>query len=106
MNKSALQHQIANTLATHGKINGMTQKELAEHIGGKRRLIGIELKLMSNVSFSGRGVRGSPYIYKYAPVTVFCDDMEPKYKQRPFKFWAAITMAPLLIGLVSGLMWN
>ena len=106
MNKSALQHQITNALASHGKIDGMTQAALGKLLGVNRQRIGSELKLIAGVTEYGRGVAGSPFTYKYVPVSVFCDDMAPKYKTRPWKFWATITMAPLFIGLVSGLMWN
>ena len=106
MNKSALHHQIANTLSAHGGDEGMTQTELSKHTGAGVRCISRALGEMGNIHRSGRGVSGSPFRYEYVPATVFCDDMAPKYKTRPWKFWATITMAPLFIGLVSGLMWN
>ena len=107
MKTSALQHQIANTLSAHGGDEGMTQTELAKHTGAGVRCISRALGEMGNIHRSGRGVSGSPFRYEYVPQTIFCESgLNDKYKKRPFKFWATITMAPLFIGLVSGLMWN
>lgn len=101
MNSLALQHQISNALATHGKISGMTQTELAEHTGAGPRCISRALGEMGTVSRSGRGVSGSPYRYEYVPATVFCDDMAPKYEERPFwTFWFAWPVAFTMFGML------
>ena len=102
MNKSALQHQIANTLSAHGGDEGMTQTELAKHTGAGVRCISRALGEMGNIHRSGRSVSGSPFRYEYVPQTIFCESgLNDKYEPRPFwKFWFAWPVAFTMFGML------
>lgn len=103
MSNSALKHQIANTLSSHGKIKGMTQTELAEHIGLGVRCISRALGEMGTISRSGRGVSGDPFRYQYVPAPVFCDEPalnKPKTESMGFR---EFSIKMLLMG--AGAIW-
>lgn len=100
MSDTALNHQIVKALSSHGKIRGMTQTELAKHIGADRRKIGLQLNHMGNVARSGRGVSGDPFRYEYVPASVFCDESLNKPDPKGFNRFA---VKFLLMG--AGVLW-
>ena len=103
MNSLALQHQISNALVSHGKINGMTQTALGKLLGVNRQRIGSELKLIAGVTEYGRGVAGSPFTYKYVPVSVFCDEPTLNKPKTESMGWREFSIKMLLIG--GGVLW-
>ena len=103
MSDTALKHQIANALSSHGKIKGLTQTELAEHIGAGVRCISRALGEMGTISRSGRGVSGDPFRYEYVPASVFCDEPvlnKPKTESMGLR---EFSIKMLLIG--GGVLW-
>ena len=102
MSNTALQHQIANALSSHGKIKGLTQTELAKHTGAGVRCISRALGEMGNIHRSGRGVSGSPFRYKYVPQTIFCESgLSDKYEPRSWKFWLGWPAGLFMFGYLS-----